>query len=64
MLQNDGMDWAKAEWTDAAVSMYREGVAAYLSKQIIKGLNESVYYSYNDDGRLKKRKSGFGYLAK
>ncbi|WP_242275762.1 aminopeptidase [Bacillus cereus group sp. BfR-BA-01445] len=50
MLQNDGMDWGKAEWTDAAVSLYREGVATYLSKQIVKGLNESVYYSYDDDG--------------
>ncbi|MEE6182440.1 aminopeptidase [Bacillus pretiosus] len=50
MLQNDGMDWTKAEWTDAAVTLYREGVATYLSKQIIKGVNESVYYSYNNDG--------------
>ncbi|ENB9401136.1 DUF5700 domain-containing putative Zn-dependent protease [Bacillus cereus] len=50
MLQNDGMDWEKAEWTDAAVNLYREGVATYLSKQIIKGLNESVYYSYDNDG--------------
>lgn len=30
--------------------MYREGVATYLSKQIIKELNESVYYSYDNDG--------------
>lgn len=30
--------------------MYREGVATYLSKQIVKDLNESVYYSYDDDG--------------
>ncbi|PIE96370.1 aminopeptidase [Bacillus fungorum] len=50
MLQNDGMDWGKAEWTDAAVSLYREGIATYLSKQIVKGLNESVYYSYDNDG--------------
>ncbi len=27
-----GMDWTKAEWTDASVSLYREGVATYLSK--------------------------------
>ncbi len=50
MLQNNGMDWEKAEWTDAAVNLYREGVATYVSKQIVKGLNESVYYSYDDDG--------------
>ncbi|MGK8828974.1 aminopeptidase [Bacillus paranthracis] len=50
MLQNDGMDWGKAEWADATVNLYREGVATYVSKQIVKGLNESVYYSYDDDG--------------
>ncbi|MEK4498356.1 MULTISPECIES: aminopeptidase [Bacillus] len=50
MLQNDGMDWRKAEWTDAAVTLYREGIATYLSKKIVKGLNESVYYSYDNDG--------------
>ncbi|MBG9535474.1 aminopeptidase [Bacillus thuringiensis] len=50
MLQNDGMDRGKAEWADATVNLYREGVATYLSKQIIKGLNESVYYSYDNDG--------------
>lgn len=50
MLQNNGMDWEKAEWTDVAVNLYREGVATYVSKQIVKGLHESVYYSYDDDG--------------
>ncbi|AXY09474.1 aminopeptidase [Bacillus thuringiensis LM1212] len=50
MLQNDGMDWRKAEWTDAAVTLYREGIATYLSKKIVKGLNESVYYSYDNNG--------------
>ena len=32
MLQQAGMDWSKAEWNDASVSLYREGVATYLSK--------------------------------
>ncbi|MCU5462811.1 MULTISPECIES: aminopeptidase [Bacillus cereus group] len=50
MLQNDGMDWGKADWADATVNLYREGVATYLSKQIMKGLNESVYYSYDNEG--------------
>ncbi|PFE29724.1 aminopeptidase [Bacillus anthracis] len=50
MLQNDGMDWRKAEWTDAAVTLYREGIATYLSKKIVKDLNESVYYSYDNNG--------------
>ncbi|MDA1761694.1 aminopeptidase [Bacillus cereus] len=50
MLQQAGMDWSKAEWTDASVSLYREGVATYLSKKIVNDLDESVYYSYNSDG--------------
>ncbi|PGM52733.1 aminopeptidase [Bacillus cereus] len=50
VLQENGMDWTKAEWTDPAVSLYREGVATYLSQQIVKGLRESVYYSYSSDG--------------
>lgn len=36
MLQNTGMDWTRAEWTDASVSLYREGVATYLSKKSLK----------------------------
>lgn len=50
LLQKSKMDWSKAEWMDASVSLYREGVATYLSIQIVKDLSESVYYSYNSDG--------------
>ncbi|KZD27498.1 hypothetical protein B4083_5476 [Bacillus cereus] len=50
VLQESGMDWTKAQWTDAAVSLYREGVATYLSQRIAKGLKKSVYYSYDNDG--------------
>ncbi|MBJ7957261.1 aminopeptidase [Bacillus cereus group sp. N28] len=50
VLQESGMDWTKAQWTDAAVSLYREGVATYLSQRIAKGLSKSVYYSYDNDG--------------
>jgi hypothetical protein len=49
-LQESGMDWTKAEWNDAPVSLYREGVATYLSQLIVKGLSESVYYSYSSNG--------------
>ncbi|ARJ22514.1 aminopeptidase [Bacillus mycoides] len=49
-LQENGMDWTKAEWNDAPVSLYREGVATYLSQLIVKGLSESVYYSYSSNG--------------
>lgn len=55
VLQENRMDWTKAEWTDPAVSLYREGVATYLSQQIVKGLRESVYYSYSSDGDVIHR---------
>ncbi len=51
MLQNNGMDWEKA-----GVRPMRQLICivkvlhTYVSKQIVKGLNESVYYSYDDDG--------------
>ncbi|MGV2488471.1 UNVERIFIED_CONTAM: aminopeptidase, partial [Bacillus mycoides] len=38
------------ECNDAPVSLYREGVATYLSQLIVKGLSESVYYSYSSNG--------------
>ncbi|KFN03309.1 aminopeptidase [Bacillus clarus] len=50
LLQENGMAWNKAEWTDATVNLYREGVATYLSKKVVKGLDDAVYYSYNNEG--------------
>ncbi len=32
LLDRSGIDWHDVSWTDGAVSLYREGVATYLSK--------------------------------
>lgn len=45
-----GMDWSKVDWTHGMISLYREGVATYISQQIVKGIDESAYYSYDDSG--------------
>ncbi|MFJ7934255.1 aminopeptidase [Sporosarcina sp. NPDC096371] len=44
------MDWATVDWTHGLTSLYTEGVATYLSKKIVPGLNESVYFTYDDAG--------------
>ncbi|QUG42043.1 hypothetical protein KD050_01720 [Psychrobacillus sp. INOP01] len=51
ILSDDAeMDWSKAQWTNPLISLYREGIATYLSRQIAVNLHPSVYFSYNDEG--------------
>ncbi|PEB50304.1 aminopeptidase [Bacillus pseudomycoides] len=50
LLDRNGMDWRRADWTDVTVSLYREGVATYLSKKVVNELHDAVYYSYNNEG--------------
>ncbi len=45
-----GMDWTTVDWMHGLTTLYTEGAATYLSKKIVPGLNESVYYTYDDDG--------------
>lgn len=45
-----GMDWRQLDWTNGMISLYREGVATYLSQQIVKEQDETTYYSYDDTG--------------
>ena len=47
---NKGMDWTNVDWMNGLTTLYTEGAATYLSKKIVPGLNESVYYSYDDNG--------------
>ncbi len=44
------MDWSKVDWIHGLTTLYREGVTTYISQQIVKGIPESVYFSYDDDG--------------
>ena len=45
-----GMDWTKVDWMHGLTTLYTEGAATYLSKKMVPGLNESVYFTYDDDG--------------
>ncbi|WP_421385159.1 DUF5700 domain-containing putative Zn-dependent protease [Bacillus salacetis] len=44
------MDWSKVDWTNGLVTLYREGVATYLSMVTVPGAHESVYFSYDAEG--------------
>lgn len=45
-----GMDWKTVDWIHGLTTLYTEGVATYLSRKIVPGLNQSVYFTYDDDG--------------
>ncbi len=45
-----GMDWKSVDWIHGLTTLFTEGAATYLSKKIVPELNESVYFTYNDEG--------------
>ena len=47
---NKGMDWTTVDWMHGLTTLYTEGAATYLSKQVVPNLNASVYFTYDDDG--------------
>ncbi|KAA0955704.1 aminopeptidase [Sporosarcina sp. ANT_H38] len=49
--QNE-MDLTKVDWMHGLTTLYTEGAATYLSRKIVPGLNNSVYFTYDDDGDL------------
>jgi hypothetical protein len=44
------MNWKRVDWTDGLTTLYREGIATYLSMVIVPGSHESVYFSYDEEG--------------
>ncbi|RLQ96344.1 aminopeptidase [Falsibacillus albus] len=46
----EGIDWRNIDWMHGMTTLYREGVATYLSKRIVENVDEPVYFSYNDEG--------------
>jgi hypothetical protein len=50
LFQRENMDWGKVDWVHGLTTLYREGVATYISAQIAPGLTESMYFSYDDEG--------------
>lgn len=45
-----GMDWGAVDWMHGLTTLYTEGAATYLSRKIVPGLRESVYFTYDDAG--------------
>lgn len=46
----NGMDLTKVDWMHGLTTLYTEGAATYLSRKIVPGLNNSVYFTYDADG--------------
>lgn len=51
IISNDaGIDWTNVDWNSPLTWLYQEGAATHFSRQIAKGINESVYFSFDDEG--------------
>lgn len=50
ILEKAGIEWSAVDWRSGCPSIYLEGVATFLSRKLVPGHHESVYYSYNRQG--------------
>jgi hypothetical protein len=51
IISNDaGMEWSKVDWNSPLTWLYQEGAATHFSRQTAKGMNESIYFSFDDEG--------------
>lgn len=51
IISNDiGIDWSNVDWNSPLTWLYQEGAATHLSRQTAKGINKSVYFSFDDEG--------------
>ncbi|MFE1245198.1 hypothetical protein ACFW35_13790 [Fictibacillus sp. NPDC058756] len=51
IISNDtGIDWTNVDWNSPLTWLYQEGAATHFSRQTAKGINESVYFSFDDEG--------------
>ncbi|MFD2446498.1 hypothetical protein ACFSO7_21275 [Bacillus sp. CGMCC 1.16607] len=44
------VEWAKIQWENPLTWLYQEGAATHFSRNIVGGLNPSIYFSFNNDG--------------
>jgi hypothetical protein len=51
LLDQANIHWASLVWEDGTTSLYREGIATYLSQQTVPGLSRAVYFQYDDSGQ-------------
>lgn len=47
---NQKMSWETVDWMNGCTTLYVEGAATYLSQKVVPHLNESVYFTYDNDG--------------
>lgn len=45
-----GLNWSKVDWEHGALPLYREGVATYISQQLVPELDSEVYFTYDSNG--------------
>lgn len=50
LLDQAGIDWASLAWEEGTTSLYREGIATYISQQAVPAQAEDVYFLYDDSG--------------
>ncbi|MCG7343510.1 aminopeptidase [Sporosarcina sp. ACRSL] len=50
MATKGGMDWSEVDWGHGLTTLFTEGAATYLSKRTVPGLEEPVYFTYDDEG--------------
>lgn len=50
MATRQGMDWSEVDWMHGLTTLFTEGAATYLSKQTVPGLQERVYFTYDNNG--------------
>lgn len=50
LATRQGLDWSTVDWGHGLTTLFTEGAATYLSKKIVPGLFESVYFTYDDAG--------------
>lgn len=50
LLDQANIHWPSLVWDDGTTSLYREGIATYISQQTVPDLADAVYFHYNNSG--------------
>jgi hypothetical protein len=51
LLDQAGIDWSSLAWEEGTTTLYREGIATYISQQTVPAQAEDVYFLYDDSGK-------------
>ncbi|MHC8514450.1 aminopeptidase [Sporosarcina sp. ITBMC105] len=50
LATRQGIDWSTIDWMHGLTTLFTEGAATYLSKKMVPGLLQPVYFTYDDEG--------------